>query len=111
MRSNGAGRIVVLGLLGLLLIYWISTRGGYSDVSDRTYAIASALYSVCNRQESEKLTDIAVLIQSAESNEEISTTEAKILHSIMDLAERGDWKAATVETRRLMEDQVKYPKK
>lgn len=109
MRASEAGKIVGLLLLCLLAGYFLVGRRSYGEVSGKTYEIASAMYSVSNRQDASKLVSIAELVKSAESQSDVTTAEADFLRGILQLAEKGDWKAATTEARRLMEDQVKYP--
>lgn len=84
-------------------------RRGYGEVSEKSYEIATALYSVCNRRDSSKLPDIGALLDSAVAEASISAEEAVMLRDIADQAASGDWKSAIRESRRLMEDQVNYP--
>ncbi|MDZ4657949.1 MAG: hypothetical protein SH868_10275 [Bythopirellula sp.] len=109
MRASEVGKIVGILVLCLLAGYFLVGRRGYGEVSDKTYEIASAMYSVCNRQDATKLASIGELVKSAESESNVTTAEADFLREILQLAEQGDWAAATTEARRLMEDQVKYP--
>lgn len=81
---------------------------GYPDVSGKTYEISKALYSACNRQSDEQLTKIESVISNAIESEEISAQESKWLNQIIKTARDGDWEAATAESRKLMEDQIKY---
>jgi hypothetical protein len=109
MRSSGLAKIVCILVLCLLAGYFLLGRRSYGEVSGKTYEIATAMYSVCNRQDATKLQRVGELVTSAVSDSSINLAEADMLREIMQLAELGDWAAASVEARYLMKDQVKYP--
>ncbi len=109
MRSVGAGKIVGFLVLCLVAGYFLSGRRSYGEVSDKTYEIATAMYAVCNRQDASKLSGVKELVKAAESDARITAAEGKILRELVLLAEVGDWAIASIETRCLMKDQVKYP--
>jgi hypothetical protein len=97
--------------LSVLLVagYFFFGNRGYGQVSDKAYEFATALYSVCNRQDASKLAGIESLLASAQSNDNLSPEEAEMLQEILQMAKAGDWVIAVSETRLLMMDQVKYP--
>lgn len=111
MNTNQFQGLKLLGAVVLCsLVAFLGLRSnGYGEVSDKTYDIATAMYSVCNRQDTEKLTSIDQLVQTGVAESSITTDEATMLREILELAQAGDWKTATREARRLMTDQVKYP--
>jgi uncharacterized lipoprotein YmbA len=95
-----------LPLAGLLLGTVLLTGCGYPEVSPQTYAIAKALYSVCNQKNPERLKTVQELIQKSLEKEEISAREADWLKAIIAQAEAGEWETALLETRQMMEDQT-----
>ncbi len=107
--KNDSTWYVAVLLVSCLAAYLVFSRCGYGDVSNESYEIATALYSVCNRQDSSKLTSISDLLNSAEAEKTITPAEASMLRKILDQAAASNWAAATAESRKLMEDQVKYP--
>ena len=100
MRGNTYRLACVLTLILVLV------GCGYGEVSSATYQYAKALYSICNRAESQ-LVQAGEQIEAARSRGELSEQEAKWLKQILDDAAEGDWEAATKDVRRMMEDQVK----
>jgi len=96
------------GLFTLTIVLILFSGCGYPDVSERTYEISKALYSACNRQSVEHLAKIEKAISNASKSEEISAQESKWLNQIIKTARDGDWKSATAESRKLMEDQIEY---
>ncbi len=111
MSTNQIQGLKILGAVVLCsLVAFLSLRSsGYGEVSDKTYEIATAMYSVCNRQDAAKLTSIDQLVQKRRADSSITIEEARMLREILELAQAGDWQTATGEARRLMNDQVKYP--
>jgi hypothetical protein len=111
MSTNQILGFKILGAVVLCsLVAYLSLRSnGYGEVSDKTYEIATAMYSVCNRQDTAKLTSIDQLVQRGTADSSITVEEATMLREILELAQAGDWQTATNDARRLMNDQVKYP--
>lgn len=111
MSTNQIQGLKILGAVVLCsLVAFLSLRSsGYGEVSDKTYEIATAMYSVCNRQDAAKLASIDQLVQSVTADNSITFEEATMLREILAFAQAGDWQTATSEARRLMDDQVKYP--
>lgn len=81
---------------------------GYPKVSERSYDIAQALYSICNREQSDKLDAVAVLIESSATEGAISSDESRWLTAVVDQARAGEWESAAIETRQILEDQVEW---
>ena len=93
----------------LLIMGFLAIPSKYGEVSIRTYEIGSALYSSCNRQDSSRLEQLQIEIDSRAGDNEISTQEADWLSEILQLAQQGNWSKARTKARQLMEDQVEYP--
>ena len=89
-------------LCGLLIV----AGCGYGEVSPKTYQYAQALYSITNRQASEKLTEFESQISQGATSGELNADEVEMLRDIASIAKRGDWKSAQHECRELMEAQI-----
>lgn len=90
----------------ILLLSLICSGCGYGKVSSETYEYAKALYSICNRQDTDRLTAFYEQLSTANENQQISEQEARWLEQIADDAKQGNWSKATKECRRMMSDQV-----
>ncbi len=80
--------------------------GGYPEVSDRTYEIATAIHGICNREQTENLPVAEKLVEDSLLDGSISEKEAGWLLRIIETARSGDWDAAESEAKRLMSDQT-----
>jgi hypothetical protein len=109
MRGHILLRWLIAISVSLVAGYVLFGNRGYGEVSDKAYEFATALYSVCNRQDSSKLAGIESLLASAQANDNLSHEEAEMLREILQVAKAGNWLTAVSETRLLMMDQVKYP--
>lgn len=78
----------------------------YDKLSPTAYEYSKALYSVCNRHDQLRLSSVALQIETAETESQLSDREASWLHDIVARAQAGDWQEATRDARRLMEAQV-----
>ena len=78
----------------------------YQGISPTAYQYAKALYSVTNRQRTEKLERVSDLITESQQQGEITSQEAAWLEGIIDDAREGEWQTAQREARRMMDDQV-----
>lgn len=96
--------LVMLPML-LTAAFWAGGCG-YPEVSPRTYEISKALYSACNRRSEDHLTKVAGQIAASRDAGEITGSEATWLEDIVATARGGDWEAAMLETRQMMEDQI-----
>ena len=97
---------ITIGVLGLCVVGFLCRGcGHYPKVSPTTYALAKALYSVCNREDNSRLTMTIQMVQEAEDSEKISSKEAVYLREIISTAQSGDWSAAEQMARDLMRDQ------
>lgn len=99
--------IAVVGvLMAVLCPVWISGCGGYGEVSESAYEHATALYSICNRQDESRLERFATMVDEARSSGSVSSKEADWLMQIVDLARTGEWEEAASKSRRMLQDQV-----
>lgn len=108
--NNSAGKWIVLaiGLLVIIGIYLSSGRG-YGKVSDRSYKVATALYSACLSKSEARLEKVSQLIGDDKGTDEpIPSHERVWLTSIVEQAQDGDWASAAQASKRMMEDQVEY---
>ena len=78
----------------------------YQGISPTAYQYAKALYSVTNRQRTEKLERVSDLITESQQQGEITAQEAQWLEGIIADAREGEWQTAQREARRMMDDQV-----
>ncbi len=91
----------------VVILFCLGTWGcGYPEVSPTSYELSKALYSACNRRSEEGLSKVIELVDSTQAAGEISKRESEWLRGIVDQAREGDWEAATLEARQIMEDQV-----
>ena len=79
---------------------------GYPEVSPKSYELSKALYSACNRRSDEHVSRVVELVTVTQAAGEISDRESKWLRAIADQAREGEWEAATLEARQIMEDQI-----
>lgn len=100
--------VAALILLGLVGWYFLGQRN-YETVGSKAYEVAKALYSTCNLRDAERLQQVSQQIDRLEKTADLSADEAATLRSLTLLAERGDWKQAASESRRLMQAQLVYP--
>ena len=90
----------------ILLLFLCVGCSDYQGISPTAYQYAKALYSVTNRQRTEKLERVSDLITESQQQGEITTQEAQWLGAIIDDAHEGEWQTAQREARRMMDDQV-----
>ena len=95
---------IVLGLLFCLLPGAVGCS--YPKVSTTAYQSATALYSVCNQRDDDRLEAVAASIQSSLLAGELTNAEAQWLLRIVEMARRDEWTDAAAESRKLMSDQV-----
>jgi hypothetical protein len=100
-------RIVVLaGLILVTLGVLMRGCGHYDKVNVATYEHAKALFSVCNRRDTNRLELCSKMIEEAAAAERISATEQSYLNDIIETARHERWEQALAMTRQLMVDQV-----
>ncbi len=98
-----AGRFFAL----LLAVSLCLGCGGYPEISPAAYQYAKALYSVANRQRSEKLDAVSHQISESQRDGKITEREAEWLRRIIDDARQGEWQTAQQVARQMMDDQVR----
>lgn len=96
----------VVVILGLATGYWWINRG-YSEVSSLTYEFSKSLYSACLKKSEVHLAKAAEMLAETDESS-IPSHERKWLEQIIKLADDGNWKTATLKSKRLMEAQVDY---
>ncbi|GAB5441739.1 MAG: hypothetical protein Fues2KO_20880 [Fuerstiella sp.] len=99
----GSGAVILLTALFLM-----QGCQQYGTVSPKTYELASALYSVCNRQDVERLPVVDGLINEAQMAAEITDSEANWLREIVSSARVNDWESAMQSARTMMAEQVQH---
>lgn len=106
---SSSSKLLGLGLLSLIAtVFFVQGCGRYGKVNELTYEHAKALYSVCNRRDSEALEVCANLIAEAAAKEQLSSTETTYLNDIIKAARLDNWKDALAMSRQLMMDQVAH---
>ena len=98
MNANSC--LLVLVVIGLLMT--VGCRK-YGPVSDSTYEYASALYSICNLKDQQRLDAFRQKIEQADS---IPGKEKDWILDIVGQAESGNWSEASARARTLLEEQV-----
>lgn len=92
-------------LVGVVLVVCL-IGCGHPEVSPKSYELATALYSACNRRSEEHLAKVSDLMESHAKSGDITNRELEWLQAIVDQAEEGDWEAAASDARQIMKDQV-----
>ena len=93
----------------LCCLFFLVGCSDYGEVSHVAYQYSQALYSICNRQDQDKLARFQEKLAVAIEKDELSEQEADWLNDIVATASSGNWKAASRQARKLMEDQVRWP--
>lgn len=78
----------------------------YGPTSAAGYQYATALYSVCNLEDAERLKRLREMVEADRDAEKITPQEARWVGAILDQAAAGDWETAKRKSRKLMEDQL-----
>ncbi|MFY9252745.1 MAG: hypothetical protein WAO83_04795 [Fuerstiella sp.] len=101
-------RLLIAGA-GLLVTIVLGTRGcsQYGEVNALTFAHAKGLYAACNTRQPQRLDVCAAMIDTAESTQQMSATEAGFLREIIAKGKSEKWEEAQVMARKLMADQAK----
>ena len=102
--SNGRFSLFALALVAVLAATVGCMR--YGRTTDEGYKYATALYSVCNLEDSERLSRLRTMVEADRESESISAKEARWIEGVMEDAESGDWETAKRKSRKLMEDQL-----
>ena len=97
--------LVSLPVLAAIIVC-VNGCGHYGKVNELTFEHAKALYSVCNRHDTQRLKMCARMIEEAASSEQMSRTEASYLNDIIAAARSNKWKDAQAMVRQLMFDQI-----
>jgi len=108
-RATNRYLILALSCAMLALAMLVPGCGGYGEVSPPAYEYAKALYSICNRRDSDRLDVLRKKVETSLQEQEITEQEAGWLNELIAQADSGQWKSAESEARRIMEDQVQRP--
>ncbi len=100
--------LIAISLLVVIAsgLYWLLNRG-YGEVGDQGYKIATALFSVCSRQDAQRLATVEKLIAQSKDEGSLQPNEAKWLSGIVESAKSGRWEQAASSVRELMDDQIR----
>ncbi len=97
----------LLLLLTLCLGLWgLAGCQQYGSVSDHAYEHAQALYSICNRRDTERLAIAEQSITAAYTANELTKTEQQWLQEIINQARAEDWESAAANARTIMAEQI-----
>lgn len=96
-------------LTAFTAIFILTLNGcGYGPISPTGYEYAQALYSLSNRQSSDRIDAVQAQIEAGMESGELPTQEAEWLLDICELCREGDWESAQANARRMMADQVQH---
>ncbi len=87
-------------------LFWFF-GSGYGKVSDNGYKVATALFSVCNRQDGERLEELERIVVASRDDGSLQPKEARWLQGIIGDAQRGKWGKASASVRRMMNAQIR----
>ncbi len=90
----------IVVFLGLMLFLGCSS---YGDVGEGAYEYASALYSICNTKNEDRL---STLREQLDSDTRVSEQEKRWLVQIAESASAGNWEQAAKNARQMMMEQV-----
>lgn len=95
----------VLAAIAVAGVAWWLTRPPVQLTEDH-YAATVALYRVCNQRSDTGLDQIEALLATFASEGQPDESSDQALQAIVADARQGRWQRATVNCRRLLEDQV-----
>ena len=96
------------GGLAVLVIASCFVQGcqQYGTVSPKAYEVATAMYSICNRQDESRLETVERLITESVDAGDITTGEQAWFDEMIAIARDGDWETAMMNARTMMNEQV-----
>lgn len=101
------GQVIIVGAACFIVAaFGIQGCRSYGEVNEVTFAHATALYSACNQESSERIEACAKLLEAAESSNSVSSKEASYLEGIITAGREGRWQEAQAMARELMTDQA-----
>ncbi len=95
----------MLAAVGLAVAAWWLTQPPV-QLDEQQYATTIALYRVCNQQSEAGLDQIEDLLKSSGASTDNPSSSQRALQAIVADARQGRWQRATVNCRRLLDDQV-----
>ena len=78
----------------------------YGSVSPRAYEIAKSLYSICNRNDADRIVVVEQTINDSHAEAAITDSEKDWLLDIVEKARNADWETAMQDARLMMMEQV-----
>jgi len=78
----------------------------YGTVSVSAYQVATAVYSTCNRQDTQRLPVIRTKIDELHTSGNLTAKESNWLTAMVALADNGDWESAMLDARTMLDEQV-----
>jgi len=94
----------VLGFLAVATLAWWLLGSSSPEVGKRGSEISLALLGACKLQDEQRLATLANTLE--ESSAELSEAEYTALSNVIQLAQSGDWSAATRRIQTIMADQA-----
>jgi hypothetical protein len=98
-----AGKCVIALASGVCL--WLLGCSAGEPISPVAYDSAKALFSICNRKDSEALGKLKTQIDDSLAAQTISASEARQLRQVLAAAEAGNWETGLNRARSLLERQ------
>lgn len=106
MQASTILRSLIAATLALLCVGAIVGCSKYGRTSEQGYKYATALYSVCNLEDAQRLEKLQEMVAADLESGAITTQEARWIESVVEHAADGDWETAKRKSRKLMEDQL-----
>lgn len=78
----------------------------YPAISHEAYELARGIDNICNLKDASQLPRVRSILQDRRQAGEISEHEHGWLVRLVDLAERGEWDAASTQARRMLVSQT-----
>ena len=107
MSNKCKARLSPLVFVALTLTLLIGCQR-YGSVSPRAYEIAKSLYSICNRNDTDRIAVVEQTINDSHTEAAITDAEKDWLLDIVEKARGHDWTAAMQDSRLMMMEQVEY---
>lgn len=97
-----------LPMLSLCLSLLVLAAGcrDYPAISREAYELARGIDNVCNLKDASQLPRVRRILQERQQAGDITEREHDWLTKFVDLAERGEWDAASTQARRMLASQT-----
>lgn len=90
----------------VVLLAIVSGCQQYGPVSPRASEIATAIYSVSNRRDAERIAAVEAAISEASAGQQITAPEQQSLRQMLTDAQEGRWQKAMTDARTMLNEQV-----